>query len=56
MTINIWYCKEMKLWRWTLADNSRPIINQESGQSFNLGDAMKDILNSVENLRMKSAK
>lgn len=50
MSIHIWHCKEMKLWRWTLADNSRPIIRQESGQSLNLSDVMNDILNSVEDM------
>jgi hypothetical protein len=38
----------MKLWRWTLTDDSRPIIKQESGQRPDLRDAMNDIANTVE--------
>lgn len=38
----------MKKWRWTLCDDSRPIIKQESGQREDLKDAMNDVVNSVE--------
>ena len=38
----------MKQWRWTLTDNSRPILRQESGQRPDLRDAMGDIANTVE--------
>lgn len=38
----------MKQWRWTLTDNNRPIISQESGQRADLRDAMNDIANTVE--------
>jgi hypothetical protein len=38
----------MNLWRWTLTDNSRPIVKQESGQQPDLRDAMNDIANTVE--------
>ena len=48
MKINLWYCEDMKQWRWTLTDNSRPIIRQESGQQPFLRDAMEDIANTVE--------
>lgn len=48
MKINLWHCKEMDQWRWTLCDDSRPIVRQESGQNKNLHDAMNDIENSVE--------
>jgi hypothetical protein len=48
MSIKLWYCKEMKLWRWTLTDDSRPIIKQESGQRPDLRDAMNDVANTVE--------
>jgi hypothetical protein len=48
MRINLWYCSEMKQWRWTLVDNSRPIVNQESGQQPHLRDAMNDVANTVE--------
>ncbi len=40
----------MKQWRWTLTDDYRPIIKQESGQRDNLRDAMNDIANTVEYL------
>ncbi len=48
MKINLWYCKDMKQWRWTLVDNSRPICKQESGQQPFLRDAMNDVANTVE--------
>lgn len=48
MKINLWYCKEMKQWRWTLIDSSRPVCRQESGQQPHLRDAMNDIANTVE--------
>ena len=48
MKINLWYCESMKQWRWTLTDNSRPVIKQESGQQPHLRDAMNDVANTVE--------
>jgi hypothetical protein len=48
MKINLWYCTEMKLWRWTLVDDHRPIIRQESGQQPHIRDAMNDVANTVE--------
>lgn len=48
MKINLWYCEEMKQWRWTLTDGSRPIIRQESGQRPFLRDAMEDVAKTVE--------
>ena len=48
MKINLWYCEGMKQWRWTLTDDSRPIIKQESGQRPFLRDAMNDVANTVE--------
>lgn len=48
MKINLWYCSEMRQWRWTLTDDSRPIIKQESGQQPHLRDAMNDVANTVE--------
>lgn len=50
MKINLWYCKDMNQWRWTLTDNSYPIIKQESGQRSDLRLAMNDIANTVEYL------
>jgi hypothetical protein len=54
MKINLWFCKDMGQWRWTLVKNSRPIIKQESGQRENLRDAMNDIANTVEYLMNQS--
>jgi hypothetical protein len=48
MNIKLWYCPSMKQWRWTLTDDSRPIIKQESGQQPFLRDAMNDVANTVE--------
>lgn len=48
MKINLWYCSEMKQWRWSLTDDHRPIVKQESGQQPHLRDAMNDIANTVE--------
>ena len=44
----------MGQWRWTLVENSRPVIKQESGQRPDLRDAMNDIANTVEYM-MKSS-
>ena len=38
----------MSQWRWTLTDDSRPILKQESGQQPDLRVAMNDIANTVE--------
>ena len=48
MKINLWYCASMKQWRWSLTDDHRPIVKQESGQQPHLRDAMNDIANTVE--------
>ena len=48
MKINLWYCESQKQWRWTLTDDHRPIVRQESGQRPFLRDAMNDIANTVE--------
>jgi hypothetical protein len=48
MNIKLWYCTSMKQWRWTLTDDSRSIIKQESGQQPFLRDAMNDVANTVE--------
>lgn len=50
MKIQLWFCESMKQWRWTLTENTRPIIKQESGQRPDLKDAMNDIANTVEYL------
>ena len=48
MNIKLWYCSSMKQWRWTLTDDSRPIIKQESGQRPYLRDAMNDVATTVD--------
>ena len=48
MKVNLWYCADMNQWRWTLTDDHRPIVRQESGQRENLRDAMNDVANTVE--------
>ena len=54
MKINLWYCETMQQWRWTLIDDHRPVIKQESGQRPDLRDAMADVANTVEYLLSKS--
>ena len=53
MKINLWWCESMNQWRWTLTDDHRPILKQESGQRENLRDAMNDIANTVEYMMHK---
>jgi hypothetical protein len=48
MKITLWYCESMKQWRWTLTDDHRPIVRQESGQQPFLRDAMSDVATTVE--------
>jgi len=50
MKINLWYCKHLNLWRWSLVDSRRPIPKQETGQREDLRLAMNDIANAVEYL------
>tara|TARA_R100001594_G_scaffold84771_1_gene119313 strand:- start:1328 stop:1525 length:198 start_codon:yes stop_codon:yes gene_type:complete len=48
MDIKLWYSKDLKRWRWSLID---PVTKrQESGQQFDLRDAMNDVANTVEYL------
>ena len=54
MKINLWYCKDMNQWRWTLTDGHRPVLRQESGQRPDLRDAMNDIANTVEYMLKES--
>jgi len=53
MKINLWYCNSFEQWRWTLTDDSRPIIKQESGTKSDLREAMADIANTVEYILSK---
>ena len=48
MDIKLWYSKHTRQWRWSLID---PVTNrQESGQQWDLQDAMRDVANTVEHL------
>ncbi len=48
MDIKLWYSKDMRQWRWSLID---PVTRrQESGQQFDLRDAMNDVATTVEYL------
>ena len=48
MDIKLWYSKDLRRWRWSLID---PVTKrQESGQQFDLQDAMRDVANTVEHL------
>ena len=48
MDIKLWYSKDLKRWRWSLID---PVTQrQESGQQFDLRDAMNDVANTIEYL------
>ncbi len=47
MKINLWHCKNLNQWRWTLVDDLDE-RRQESGQRRDLRDAMNDVANTVE--------
>ena len=48
MDIKLWYSKHTRQWRWSLID---PVTKrQESGQQWDLQDAMKDVANTVQHL------
>ena len=48
MDIKLWYSKSMKQWRWTLLD---PVTRkQESGQQYDIRDAMSDVATTIEYL------
>ena len=53
MKINLWYCRSMEQWRWTLVDDSSTKVEQESGQRPVLRDAMNDVATTVEYLLSK---
>ena len=46
MDIKLWYSKHLKQWRWTLMDFGTR--RQESGQRYDLREAMNDIATTVE--------
>ena len=48
MDIKLWYSKHTRQWRWSLID---PVTRkQESGQQWDLQDAMRDVATTVEHL------
>jgi hypothetical protein len=52
MIINLWFNKDMNMWRWTLTDPTT--LDMESGQQKDLRLAMEDVANTVEYLISKS--
>lgn len=50
MSIHLWWCPSMKKWRYTVTNDSRPILKQESGEREELEEAMKEIKDLVEKL------
>ena len=46
MDIKLWYSKSIKQWRWTLLDTVPR--KQESGQRYDLREAMNDVATTVE--------
>ena len=48
MDIKLWYSKDLRRRRWSLIDTVTK--RQESGQQFDLKDAMNDVANTVEYL------
>jgi hypothetical protein len=43
----------MQMWRWTLTDERKSTVLQESGQRPDLKDAMVDVANTVEYILIK---
>jgi len=54
MKINLWYSDEMKLWRWTLVDDTDSNISMESGSQSDLSIAMQDIYKTVRYILEKN--
>ena len=52
MDIKLWYSKSMKQWRWTLLDTATR--KQESGQRYELRQAMNDIAITIEYMVQKN--
>jgi|TARA_B100000029_G_scaffold353153_1_gene345768 hypothetical protein len=52
MDIKLWYSKSMKQWRWTLLDTATR--KQESGQRYDLRQAMNDIATTIEYMVQKN--
>lgn len=54
MKVNLWYCKNMKLWRWTATEDSLPVIRQETGQNKSFEEATKEISKVIRDLEDKN--
>ena len=52
MDIKLWYSKSMRQWRWTLLDTVTR--KQESGQRYDLREAMNDIAITIEYMVQKN--
>ena len=52
MDIKLWYSKSMNQWRWTLLDTVTR--KQESGQRYDLREAMNDIAITIEYMVQKN--
>lgn len=50
MNIHIWWCESMKQWRYTVVNDSRPILKQKSGQNDTLKEAFCEIERQVSSL------
>ena len=50
MRVQLWYSKDMKLWRWSLSDYTGSSLIQKTGSQPDLRVAMGDIANTVEYL------
>ena len=48
MDIKLWYSKDLKQWRWTLLNDK--MRKHESGQQYDLRDAMNEIVTTVEHM------
>jgi hypothetical protein len=49
MVVNLWFSKELEIWRWTLTSSEDSYL-QESGSQRDLRDAMDDVANTIEYL------
>lgn len=50
MNVHLWWCSSMNQWRYTVVNDSRPILKQKSGQSKDLSEAMDQIKIIINNL------
>lgn len=50
MNIHLWWCPSINKWRYTVVNNSRPILKQESGQRDELWEALNEVKCIVKKL------